>query len=75
MLAAEIGAGYNFSLAGDASEASIRNGAIFQYGLRYNYRIADSLSIGVSVMLQHEMLNPERMAILPGADLTYFLWK
>ena len=74
MLAAEVGAGYNFSLAGDASEAPIRDGAIFQYGLRYNYRITDSLGVGVSIMLRHEMRDPERMAILPGAELTYHLW-
>jgi hypothetical protein len=74
MLAAEIGAGYNFSLAGDASEAPVRDGGIFQYGLRYNYRITDSLGIGASITLQHEMLDPERLAIIPGAELTYHLW-
>lgn len=74
MLAAEIGAGYNFPLAGDGSEAPIRDVAIFQYGLRYNYRISDSLGIGASIMLQHEMLAPEHLAIIPGAEITYYLW-
>jgi len=71
---AEVGVGYNFSLADDVSGAPIGDGAFFQYGLRYLHRVTESLGIGASIMVQHELPDPGHFAILPNLELTYHLW-
>ena len=67
-MAVNAGAGYNLALAGDASDAPIREGAFIQYGARYDYLFSDSFGIGASLVMQHEMLNPSRLALLPGLE-------
>ena len=70
----DAGAGYNFHAAGEDSKALIHRGGIFQYGINYDYYLTDHFSIGASIAMQHEMLSPSRLALMPGVRLTYTLW-
>lgn len=72
---ANAGVGYSLALAGDVAGAPLRNGAFFQYGLHYSHAFADFFGLGVSFVLQHEMADPARFAILPGLEFTYSPWR
>lgn len=73
-LTTEAGVGYNFLLAGEISQAPLKDGAFFQYGIHYHSSLSDSFGIGTSLVLQHEMKDPSQFALLPALEFTYFPW-
>jgi len=70
----EAGVGYNFFLGGEDTRTPLPKGAFFQYGLHYAFPVKGSFGIDISILMQHNISDPSKFAILPGVGFQYKMW-
>ena len=73
-LSLEAGAGYAFLVSGDNTTSPVKNDGYMRYGLRYTFNVSRRVGIGAVLSVQHELMDPGKLTVTPGVELTANLW-